>query len=138
MPISVAELFKRAGVAQSGFVRRGEQVSSHQPGVYCVAMTADPNAAVVDSPVYVQSDSAYASLLNARPHLSVDGMRATPSSLAKRLEQFWIPNEPVLYIGLAGSSLRQRIGQYYATKLGARSPHAGGWWLAAKDPGRSW
>ena len=92
-------------------------------------MTADPNAAVVDSPEYVPSDSAYASLLNARPHLSVDGVRATPSSLAGRLEQFWIPNEPVLYIGLAGSSLRRRIDQYYATKLGARSPHAGGWWL---------
>lgn len=129
MPISVGELFTAAGAVSSGVVRWGVQVSPTEPGVYCVARTADPNAAVVNAPAYIPSASAYATLLTARPHLSVDGGPATPSSLAKRLGQFWIPNEPVLYIGLAGSSLRKRISQYYATRLGARSPHAGGWWL---------
>ena len=129
MPISVNELFAAANAISSGVVRWGEQVPSTKPGVYCVAKTADPNAPKVDAPSYVPSASAYATLLTARPHLSVDGVRATCASLASRLEQFWIPNEPVLYIGLAGTSMRQRIDQYYATKLGARSPHAGGWWL---------
>ena len=38
-------------------------------------------------------------------------------------------DEPVLYIGLAGRSLRTRVRQYYRTPLGAAKPHSGGWWL---------
>lgn len=30
---------------------------------------------------------------------------------------------------MAGTSIRTRVGQYYSTRLGARAPHAGGWWL---------
>jgi hypothetical protein len=32
-------------------------------------------------------------------------------------------------VGLAGSSLHGRIQAYYTTKLGRRSPHAGGWFV---------
>lgn len=35
----------------------------------------------------------------------------------------------MLYIGLAGTSVGRRVSQYYSTRLGARSPHAGGWFL---------
>src|SRR5438105_3398685 len=46
--------------------------------------------------------------------------------VAERVSSFWIPDEVVLYVGLAGSSLGRRLARYYATALGARSPHAGG------------
>lgn len=39
----------------------------------------------------------------------------------------WLGDEVVVYIGLAGTSLRRRVGDYYKTPLGARPPHAGGW-----------
>jgi hypothetical protein len=39
----------------------------------------------------------------------------------------WLPDEPAVYVGMAGTSLRTRLGQFYSTRLGARSPHAGGW-----------
>jgi hypothetical protein len=39
---------------------------------------------------------------------------------------FWLSDEVILYIGLAGTSLRSRVRQYYCTPLGARRPHAGG------------
>ncbi len=68
-----------------------------------------------------------------RQDLTVDGIPATPNLLAERLGHFWIPNEPILYIGKASTSLRTRVRQYYSTKLGARSPHAGGWWLKTLD-----
>jgi hypothetical protein len=35
----------------------------------------------------------------------------------------------VLYVGLAGGSVRARVRQYHSTPLGAKRPHAGGWWL---------
>ena len=59
---------------------------------------------------------------------AIDGKAATPEALARRVERFWLPDEPVLYIGKA-TSLSGRISQYYTTALGARSPHAGGWFL---------
>ena len=129
MPISVRELFTAGNAHYVGAVPWAERVPIDEPGVYCVAVTADPDAATVDSPTYTLSPSAYAELLARRPHLSVDGMPATSQTFGNRLGSFWIPNEPVLYIGLAGSSVQSRIAQYYSTKLGARSPHAGGWWL---------
>jgi hypothetical protein len=42
---------------------------------------------------------------------------------------FWLSDEVVLYVGLAGQPLRTRVRQYYRTPLGAKRPHAGGWWL---------
>lgn len=66
-----------------------------------------------------------------RPELRLDGRRPSAAQLSARLQAFWLPDEVVLYIGLAGASLRKRVGQYYGTPLGARRPHAGGWWLKA-------
>jgi len=40
-----------------------------------------------------------------------------------------VPDETILYIGLAGTSLRTRVRDYYKTPLGARRPHAGGWFI---------
>jgi hypothetical protein len=36
---------------------------------------------------------------------------------------------PELSAALLGQCLAKRVGQYYLTALGARSPHAGGWFL---------
>lgn len=113
----------------TGAVKWGERTLPDVPGVYCVSWSSDPDATRVDSTSYVPSPSAYANLLSACPTISVDGSLATPSTLADRLGNFWLPNEPILYIGKAGTSIRTRVSQYYSTKLGARTPHAGGWWL---------
>lgn len=51
------------------------------------------------------------------------------TSSPDRLATFWLPDEVVLYIGLAGASVRKRVRQYYRTPLGDKRPHAGGWWL---------
>jgi len=41
----------------------------------------------------------------------------------------WLPDEVILYFGKANVSLRDRVGAYYATRLGKRRPHAGGRFL---------
>ena len=68
-------------------------------------------------------------LLGARSELRLHGTRPTADELATQIARFWLPDEPVLYIGLAGTSVATRVKQYFATPLGARSPHAGGWFL---------
>ena len=58
-----------------------------------------------------------------------------------RLAGFWFPDEVVVYIGLAGEratrprngELSERVREYYATRLGANGPHAGGWPLKTLD-----
>ena len=47
--------------------------------------------------------------------------------MCDRLELMWPRGESAVYIGRAGTSLSTRIGQFYRTRLWARSPHAGGW-----------
>ncbi len=75
------------------------------------------------------SAAAVETLLAARPELRLDGRRPSASELADRVASFWLPDEVVLYVGLAGSSVASRVAQYYRTPLGARRPHAGGWFL---------
>jgi hypothetical protein len=59
----------------------------------------------------------------------MDGKRPSEIELMERVASFWLPDEPVLYIGLTTRPLRQRVSEYYKTPLGARKPHAGGHFL---------
>jgi hypothetical protein len=80
-----------------------------------------------DAPV---SDAALDELSAVCPALTLDGTpRPTTERLAARIGSYWVPDETVLYIGLAGQQLRTRVRQYYETPLGAAKPHKGGWWL---------
>lgn len=129
MSLTIRELFAAADLSPSGVVQWGELALPNVPGVYCVSWSADANVTRVNRDIYIPSASAYTELLSVCPSTSVDGVIATPNTLSDRMGRFWIPNEPVLYIGMAGTSIRTRVGQYYSTKLGARAPHTGGWWL---------
>lgn len=125
MPSTVAALFAAAQVSRVDAVPWRSPVPTDRPGVYLVARTADPERAVV-APVAIDS-GAVRRLLAVRPELLVDDRRPSEEMLAQRLGSMWLPDEPVIYAGLAGTSLSTRIRQFYSTRLGARSPHAGGW-----------
>lgn len=61
--------------------------------------------------------------------MKVHGAPATVVTLRAAIASFWHPDEVVLYVGTTTSSLRKRVGAYYRTPLGARRPHAGGYFL---------
>jgi hypothetical protein len=129
VPSSVASVLAAAGLAPDGVVQWGTPVPTPRPGVYVIALTDDPHdrhEALGSAPI---SRAAVTTLLERRAELTVDGQRPQPPQLSDRLAAFWLADEVIVYIGLAGTSLRSRVGQYYSTKLGARSPHAGGWFL---------
>jgi hypothetical protein len=129
MPSAVSDIFAAPGLEPAGVVRWGTSIPETAPGVYVVALTDDVasvGAALTAAPL---SWAALERLLAVRPELQLDREDVDVDALAKRLRSFWLPDEVVLYVGLAGQPLRTRVRQYYGTPLGARKPHAGGWWL---------
>jgi hypothetical protein len=125
----VEEAFRAAALEPQGAVPWGVPVPEPGPGVYVVALTSDAASlepTLVEAPINLE---AVRSLLDLRPELRVDGTRPTPGGLAQRVSGFWLPDEAILYIGLAGTSISKRVGQYHRTPLGAQRPHAGGWFL---------
>lgn len=120
------QLLRSAGLTPGGVVAWATRVPLDAPGVCLVSTSPDPDepqgrpAAVIDA-------RAVETLLRTRLEATVDGQPATVQSITERLEAMWVPAEPLVYIGLAATSVSSRVGQYFATKIGARAPHAGGW-----------
>jgi hypothetical protein len=128
MPSSVRSVLAVAGLVPDGVVRWGELINSDEPGIYVVSSVDDVDAEGHDPEPAPIDEKAVARLLELRPELTTNGIRPDTVELAKRLAEFWLPDEHIVYIGLA-SDLHNRVNQFYGTPLGARRPHAGGWFL---------
>ncbi len=102
----------------------GTPVRSNRPGVYLVELPKPPAAAPIDF-------NAVGRWIETVPTLTVDGARPTGRELAARLHGFWLPGQPVVYIGMSAVSIGKRVAAYQRTPLGERKPHAGGHWLKA-------
>ena len=133
MPSTVTNLLAHVGLTPAGAVSWGEPVPARVPGVYLVSRFRDPDATVAVPAGCSLSSARLMELLDRRPELRIGGARPSVEALAKRLAAFWMPDEAVVYIGKSDQPLGTRVGQYYRTPLGARAPHAGGWFLKALD-----
>jgi hypothetical protein len=125
----VADLLAAADLLHRGCAPWRTAPALDAAGVYLVSLHADPSNAhgfAAAAPIDIDAINA---LLTARPELRLHGERPAAEELAQQIGRFWLPDEPVLYIGLASRSVSTRVKQYFATPLGARSPHAGGWFL---------
>jgi hypothetical protein len=126
MPSAVSDIFAAANLTPAGCVDWGKAVPEFAPGVYVVALTDESDSVDAALPICPLDEAALAVLL-ARPQLRVDDRPPTREMLAVRLAALWLPDEVVVYIGLSSRPLATRVHEYYITRLGARSPHAGGW-----------
>ncbi|MFN8175883.1 MAG: hypothetical protein U0T02_12530 [Solirubrobacteraceae bacterium] len=98
--------------------------------MYLVSLSESADTATGLREAVPMNDAALDELISVCPELTVDGDRSPSRTLlAERIGRYWLTDEPVLYIGLAGQPLRTRVRQYYTTPLGAAKPHKGGWWL---------
>lgn len=129
MPSSIRTLLEASGLLHAGVVPWAHTVPVEGPGVYLVSLTHDTDTAAGALPSALINLATVEELLQERPELTVDNIRGTAATLSARVGEFWLPDENILYIGLAGTSLETRVKQFYSTKLGRRSPHAGGWFL---------
>lgn len=132
MPITVKELFNSVGKEVMGQVKWNENINCSLPGVYCVSISSmdDVLETIEEYPVSLNKIGEWIEYV---PTIQVDGSKPAVETIVERLNKFWLPKETILYIGKAGTSLKNRVNQYYNTKLGDKRPHAGGHWLKTLD-----
>jgi len=121
MPTTVADAFAAAGLVRDDVVKWGTKPRTSDPGVYIVSLTDSLHSfddELIEAPL---AATEFQRWLDVRPELTLDGKRPTPQELTARIRRFWIPDEVILYIGLAGSSLSERVSHYYNTPIGRRS-----------------
>ena len=116
------ELLRSVGLLADGPATWGTPVRSHGPGVYVVELPAPLAAAPVDI-------NAVGRWIERVPTLTLDGVRPAGRDLAARLHAFWLPDQTVVYVGMSGTSIANRVAAAVRTPLGDRRPYAGGHWL---------
>jgi hypothetical protein len=128
MPTTIAEAFATVGLVREDIVRWGTKPTTSKPGVYIISLTESLDTCdgkLIEPPL---AAAEFQQWLDVCPKLTLDGNRPTIHQLMDRIQRFWIPDEIILYIGLA-TSLSTRLLAFYRTPIGARGPHAGGYFL---------
>jgi transcription elongation factor GreA len=119
---SAPGLLRSVGLLPDGPVVWGRPVPAPRGGVFIVELPNPPARA----PVSITRVGKWIERVDS---LRLDGERPTSKQLAARLGSFWIPNQPVLYIGATDVSVARRVLALATTVLGDRRPHSGGHWL---------
>ena len=112
------------GLFVDGPRRWGAPVSSRRPGVFVVELPGGAERA----PIGIEAVRRWVERV---PAMLVDAEPATAATVARRLETFWLPGEPVLYVARSTRAIGPRIGAMYATPLGDAKPSSAGNWLKA-------
>lgn len=117
-----AQLLRSVGLLADGPGLWGRPVAAQGPGVFVVELGAPLPTAPVDV-------ARVGKWIERVETLLLDGARPTSKALAARLASFWLPSQPVLYIGSSEVSVARRTTAMARTGLGDRRPYAGGHWL---------
>jgi hypothetical protein len=115
-PLDIRPVAMAAGfdvpVEPGGVTKWGTALPCRDPGVYVISLDSDASSVAAALPVAPISPIAVDQLIERRAALTIDGHRPTANDLIARIGRFWLPDEVVLYIGLAGTSLADRVDAY--------------------------
>ena len=123
-PLAGSELMRSLGLEVDGPAAWKAAAPGRGPGVFIVELSAPADEAPIDT-------EALRRWLERVPALKLDGARPTPHQLARRLAEFWLPGEQILYVGRSRKTVASRVAAMYATQLGDDKPNPGGHWLMA-------
>ena len=134
MGTTVQQLFYNVGIAEFDSVKWETPINIFGQGVYLISTSSNPNKnKKVDYPVFdTEKINAW---IKKVPNFQVDNLTSTLETVRSRLDNFWIPDENILYIGKAPyrskgkKAISRRVHEYYTTELGNKGPHRGGHWL---------
>jgi len=137
MPVSVNTIAAHVNLNNVKSVNWGATIQSQEEGVYIISLSEDPsmNHGTLDAcPLSVDIIRNW---LDKVGGFELDGIRTfNEQKIAKRLSEFWLPDENILYIGKApkrsnNKGIGNRVKEFYRTDYGEAKPHAGGHWLKA-------
>jgi transcription elongation factor GreA len=119
---SAPGLLRAVGLLADGPVVWGRPLPHGGPGIFVVELPA-PRAT---APLELTRVGKWIERVDS---FRLDGEPPTSRQVAARLGSFWLPSQPVLYVGATPVSVRGRVKALRETALGDRRPHAGGHWL---------
>lgn len=135
MTVTVSYLLDSVGLQPQGRISWSEMNSwlsrsrDSYPGVYFVSLSKSPDSIYDTIPTAPICKRAVQGWIDRVPELKIDGHSPnSPNEIARRLQEFWLPNENILYIGNSGS-IKRRIGQLNSHIMGDRNHHLGGHWI---------
>ncbi len=119
---TAASLIRQVGLMADGPATWGRPVRHAASGVYVIELTAPQASAPLDL-------ALLGKWLERVPDLRLDGARPVSKDLLQRLAAFWLPSQPVLFIGSTAGSVAGRVGAIARTVPGDRRPAGSGYWL---------
>ena len=116
------DLIKELGLLVDGPALWERPVAARTAGIFIVELPAG----LRDAPIDIVAIRRW---LERVPALTLDGERPEAADVARRLHEFWLPREPVLFVGRSPKSVGARLAAMYATPLGDARPSSAGHWL---------
>jgi transcription elongation factor GreA len=120
--LDAPSLLRAVGLLADGPVVWGRPVPASRRGVFVVELPEPRPTA----PIELTKVGKWIERVDG---LRLDGSRPTSKSLVARLAAFWLPSQPVLYVGATDASIAQRIAAIDRTVLGDRRPNHAAHWL---------
>lgn len=141
MPTTVKLLVEKVNLQPDKIqkVKWNTSITSKKEGVYIVSTSdsAETKECIEECPISMDILKGWIKKLSG---FELDGeLTFDANAISKRLSQFWLPDENILYIGKAPlrkggkGGIGNRVQEYYETPAGDRSPHAGGHWIKALE-----
>jgi transcription elongation factor GreA len=121
-PLNGRDLLRSNGLSVEGPILWGRPVTGGSPGVFVVELPAPQAKVSIEA-------NAIRQWLERAPELRLDNKRPSVAELQSRLASFWLPGQPILYIGSSQKSVTARLAAMFKTQLGERRPQSAGYWL---------
>jgi len=119
---SAAALLREVGLLADGPALWGKPIRHNGPGVFLIESKVSVPALSVDLAVIGR-------WIDRVPELRLDGKRPGGKEIQARLARFWLPSQPVLFIGSSTKSVAARVNALAKTVPGDLKPAGSGLWL---------
>ena len=123
MTINLEDIEMYIGLKLKGPVKWGQTIPSQNEGIYIVVT---PNK---EPTKIIFSKDIITLWVEKVPDMKVGKENPTYDNLCNELKKFWFDDEIVLYAGKTVQPIKDRVNQYYQTKIGDKGPHSGGYWI---------
>src|SRR6188472_4207374 len=120
--VSAPSLLRSVGLMADGPAVWGRPVQAQGPGVFVVELPAP----LASAPIELTRVGKWIERVET---LRLDGSRPTSKALVARLAAFWLPSQPILYVGATNASIAQRVVAIDRTVVGDRRPNHAAHWL---------